>query len=96
MKCKTCGQEVAAHPLAQLYQHVIGHVRSIDTQRKEWQQEAADTEEEQRRRLEIAQSEMAAAEQFDHVVENQPGELEAAARRVHEILAEEKRARSKA
>ncbi len=57
---------------------------------------AADTEEEQRRRLEIAEREMTAAEQFDHVVDNRPDELETAARQVHEILVEEKRRRSNA
>ena len=53
-------------------------------------------DEEQRRRLEIAEREMTAAEQFDHVVENRPDELETAARQVHEILVEEKRRRSNA
>jgi guanylate kinase len=53
-----------------------------------------DTEEEQKRRLEIAEREMAAADQFDHVVVNRRGELEATARRVHEILAAEKRRRA--
>jgi guanylate kinase len=55
-----------------------------------------DTAEEQARRLEIAKTEMAAASQFDQVVENRTGELEAAARRVHEIMAEEKQRRSNA
>jgi guanylate kinase len=57
---------------------------------------ASDTPEEQQRRLEVAKREMEAAGEFDHVVENRDGELEEAARRVHEILVEEKRRRAKA
>ena len=64
---------------------------SVEETARRMQGRGADTGEEQKRRIEIAEREMAAADQFDHVVENRTGELEAAARRVYEILAEEKR-----
>ncbi len=69
---------------------------SVEETARRMKGRAADTEEEQQRRLEAAKREMAVAEQFDHVVENQPEELEAAARRLHEILVDEKRRRSTA
>jgi guanylate kinase len=63
---------------------------SVEETARRMQGRGADTEEEQKRRIEIAEREMAATDQFDYVVENRTGELAAAARRVHEILAEEK------
>jgi len=50
-----------------------------------------DTEEEQQRRREIANREMEAARHFDHVVVNETDKLEETARRVLQIIAEEKR-----
>lgn len=67
---------------------------SVEETARRMQGRGFDTEEEQQRRLEVAKSEMAAAEEFDHVVVNATGELEAAARRVHEIMVEEKKRRS--
>ena len=69
---------------------------SVEETARRMQGRGADTEEEQQRRLETAQEEMAAAEWFDHVVVNGTGELEAAARRVHELLIEEKQRRANA
>ena len=67
---------------------------SVEETARRIQGRGADTAAEQERRLEIAEREMAAAGQFDHVVVNPTGELEAAARRVHEIMVEEKRRRA--
>jgi guanylate kinase len=67
---------------------------SIEETARRLQSRGADTEEEQERRIEVARREMEAAVAFDHVVENRTGELEAAARRVHAIIAEEKRSRA--
>jgi len=67
---------------------------SVEETARRMQGRGFDTEEEQQRRLDVARSEMAAAAQFDHVVVNATGELEAAARRVHEIMVEEKQRRS--
>ena len=53
-----------------------------------------DTEEEQRRRREVAEREMEAASQFDHVVVNETGKLEETARQVLSIIIEEKRRRA--
>jgi guanylate kinase len=69
---------------------------SVEETARRMQGRGADTPEEQARRLEIAEREMAAASQFDHVVVNAPGELEATVRRLHEILIEEKQRRSNA
>jgi guanylate kinase len=49
-----------------------------------------DTAEQQARRREIAQQEMAAASRFDHVVVNETGRLEDTARRVWQLIATEK------
>lgn len=69
---------------------------SVEETARRMRGRGADTEEEQQRRREIAEREMAAAAQFDHVVVNATGELEAAARRVHEIMVEEKLRRANA
>jgi guanylate kinase len=68
---------------------------SVEETARRMEGRGLDTAEEQQRRLEVAKKEMTAAEQFDHVVVNAAGELEAAARRVHEIMVEEKRRRTK-
>jgi guanylate kinase len=67
---------------------------SVEETARRMQGRGADTPEEQERRLEVAEREMAAAAQFDHVVVNATGELAAAARRVIGIMAEEKQRRS--
>jgi guanylate kinase len=69
---------------------------SLEEAARRMKSRGSDTPEEQQRRLETAKREMAAADLFDHVVENHSGELEAAARRVFEILVEEKRRRANA
>jgi guanylate kinase len=55
-----------------------------------------ESEEQLRIRRETAPSEMAAASRFDYIVTNRTGELEDAARRIIEIIAQEKSARDKA
>jgi guanylate kinase len=69
---------------------------SLEEAARRMKSRGSDTPEEQQRRLETAKREMAAADLFDHVVENHSGGLEAAARRVFEILVEEKRRRANA
>jgi guanylate kinase len=69
---------------------------SVEETARRMHDRGADSEAEQQRRIEVAKGEMAAAEQFDHVVVNLTGELEAAARRVHAIILEEKRRRANA
>jgi guanylate kinase len=69
---------------------------SVEETARRMRGRGADTAEEQQRRREIAEREMAAADQFDHVVVNATGELEAAARRLHEIMVEEKQRRANA
>ena len=69
---------------------------SVEETARRMKGRAADTEEEQARRLDVARSEMAAADWFDHVVENRSGELDEAAQRVHAIMVTEKAQRSKA
>jgi guanylate kinase len=69
---------------------------SVEETARRMKGRGADTPEEQERRIEVARQEMEAAKEFDHVVENRPGELEQAARRVHQILVDEKLRRANA
>ena len=53
-----------------------------------------DTEAEQQRRREVAEREMEASGKFDHVVVNETGRLQEAARQVLQIIIEDKRRRA--
>jgi guanylate kinase len=67
---------------------------SIEEAARRMHDRGADSEEEQQRRIEVARREMDAATQFDHVVVNLTGQLEAAAREIHSVILEEKRQRA--
>ena len=67
---------------------------SVEETARRMRDRGLDTEEEQARRREIAQREMEAARDFDHVVVNATGKLAETARRVWEIIAAEKRRRA--
>jgi len=69
---------------------------SVEETARRMKGRGADTPEEQERRIEVARQEMQAAKEFGHIVENRPGELEQAARRVHQILVDEKLRRANA
>jgi len=67
---------------------------SVEETARRMQMRGQDTDEQQARRREVANQEMAAAPRFDHVVINETGRLPQTARRVWEIIAAEKRARA--
>jgi guanylate kinase len=69
---------------------------SLEETARRMRDRALDSPEEQALRREIAQREMAASRDFDYVVVNETGKLEATARRVWEIIAAEKRRRASA
>jgi guanylate kinase len=55
---------------------------------------ATESDEELKLRIETASSELEASRDFDHVIVNETGQLEATARRIVELIAAEKRRRS--
>ncbi len=63
---------------------------SLEEARRRLQDRAADSEEQIRLRSEIAADEMEAAKSFDYVVVNETGKLEETARRIVQIIADEK------
>jgi guanylate kinase len=67
---------------------------SIEESARRLHERHTDTPDEQQRRIETAMREMEAASDFDYIVENETGKLEETARRIIEILIEEKRRRS--
>jgi guanylate kinase len=67
---------------------------SLEESSRRVQERDSDPEQAQRRRREIAASEMEAARSFDYRVVNETGRLEETARRVAEIIATEKRRRA--
>jgi guanylate kinase len=67
---------------------------SIEEAARRMHDRGADSEEEQQRRIEVARREMEAAEQFDFVVVNRTGQLEEAARQIHNVILDEKRERA--
>jgi guanylate kinase len=67
---------------------------SVEETARRMQQRHTDSPEQQQRRIETATREMQAASDFDYVVENQTGKLEETARRIIQILIDEKRKRS--
>jgi guanylate kinase len=67
---------------------------SVEETARRMRDRGLDTEEQQARRRDIAQREMDAAHQFDHVVVNHTGKLEETARQVWELIAAEKRRRA--
>jgi guanylate kinase len=67
---------------------------SIEESARRLHERHTDTPEEQQRRIETAMREMEAASDFDYIVENETGKLEETARRIIQILIEEKRRRS--
>lgn len=56
---------------------------------------ATDSQPDQQLRIDTAASEMEAAKDFDYVVVNETGQLEAAVRRIFEIIAAEKATRAR-
>lgn len=66
---------------------------SLEEAQRRMQTRDTESPEEQRLRLEAAAAEMEASKSFDHIVVNETGHLEATARRIVEIIAEEKRKR---
>jgi guanylate kinase len=67
---------------------------SLEEGQRRLQLRDTESKEEQRLRIEAAAQEMEAAKAFDHVVVNETGKVEATARRIVELIAEEKRRRA--
>ena len=67
---------------------------SIEESARRVHDRGTDTKEEQARRREVAEREMETASQFDHIMVNETGRLEATARRVWELIAAEKKRRA--
>lgn len=67
---------------------------SVEESVRRMRERGHDSEAQQQQRAEIARQEMEAARDFDHVVVNETGRLEDTARRVLQIIADEKRRRA--
>ena len=68
---------------------------SLDEGVRRLQERDTEPEDEKRLRSETAAAEMEASKSFDHIIVNETGEVEDAARRVLQIMVDEKRKRAK-